>query len=175
MNTRIGFLITVVATPLIALPAIAADKDVKTDVNRNSPKTSQTSSALKERLGTVTKASEVIGMEIQNAQNEKVGKVEELAVDLQPGRIVYVIISADGKSIAVPPRAFTVDATSKALRLDVPQEKVKGAPAFESSYYGDSNRVGEIYRYYGQQPYSDEARPRGISREYASAGTQLEK
>lgn len=175
MKTRIGFLITVVATPLVALPAFAADGDIRPDVNRDPSQRSQPSSALKERLGMVTKASDVIGMEIQNAQNEKVGKVEELAVDLKPGRIVYVIVSADGKTTAVPPRAFATDAGSKVLRLNIAQEKLKGAPAFESSHYGDSNRVGEIYRYFGQQPYSDEARLRGISREYASPGTQLEK
>lgn len=169
MKTRIGILVTIVAAPWMALPAFAAAGDDKPDLNRNTTQTAAPSSARKERLGNITKASEVIGREIQNAQNEKVGKVDELALDVQAGRIVYVIVSSDGKTIAVPPRAFAADATSKAVRLDVAKEKLQGAPVFETSHYGDNSRVGEIYRYFGQQPYSDAAR------DVNSAGNQLEK
>jgi sporulation protein YlmC with PRC-barrel domain len=99
-------------------------------------------------------------MEIQDAQNEKLGKVEELAVDVQSGRIVYVIVTSDGKTTAVPPRAFSVDAPAKALRLNATKEMLKAAPAFEAAHYGETNRVGDIYRHFGQQPYHREAQSR---------------
>jgi hyperosmotically inducible periplasmic protein len=164
MKTQKGFLIAVVALPLLALaqPAFTAEGDPTPGVNPNSPPNARGISAQKERLGTISKGSEVIGMEIQDAQNRKLGKVEELAVDLQPGRIVYVIVKADGKTTAVPPRAFTAS-SAKTLRLDATKEKLQAAPEFEAALYGDVKRAGEIYRHFGQQPYSEQAGSRATS------------
>src|ERR1035438_3034932 len=49
-----------------------------------------------ERPGCAKKASDLIGMEVKNSQNEKLGKVDDLAVDVESGRIVYVILSTGG-------------------------------------------------------------------------------
>jgi sporulation protein YlmC with PRC-barrel domain len=101
-------------------------------------------------------------MEVQNLQNEKLGKVDDLAVDVESGRIVQVILSTGGflgigdTLNAVPPGALRYDATEKALRLNISKEKLKTAPRFENSNWDEStqsNRVSEVYVFYGEQAY----------------------
>jgi hyperosmotically inducible periplasmic protein len=117
--------------------------------------------ARQHRLNDAAKASDVIGMTVVNNQGEKLGKVEDLAVDMQSGRIVQVILSTGGflgigdTMSAVPPGALRHDIAGKVLRLDVDKEKLAGAPKFETSRWGeysDSNHLAAVYRYYGQEP-----------------------
>jgi sporulation protein YlmC with PRC-barrel domain len=115
-----------------------------------------------ERLSGAAKASDVIGMTVNNYQDEKLGKVSDLAVDVESGRIVQVIISSGGflgmdtTLRAVPPDALHQDPASKVLQLDASKEKFDAAPKFDTAKWEEctqSNRVSETYGYYGQQPY----------------------
>jgi len=115
-----------------------------------------------ERLGYGAKATDIIGMEVKNMANTKLGKVDELAVDLESGRVVEVIVSSGGvlgvgdKLIAVPPQAFKLDPPTKALRLVMDRDVWKTAPSFDISKWDDSfqsNHVADVYRYYKQEPY----------------------
>ena len=121
-----------------------------------------------ERLGRAEKASDIIGMEVKNYQGEKLGKVNDLAVDLETGRIVQVILSSGGfigindTLVAVPPGALHRDATDKVIHLNADKEKLKAAPRFETSKWAEcceSNHVAEVYRYYGEEPYFTETTP----------------
>ena len=115
-----------------------------------------------ERLGRAEKASDIIGMEVKSYQDEKLGKVNDLVVDLETGRIVQVILSSGGfigvgdTLVAVPPGALHRDATNKLIHLNADKEKLKAAPRFEMATGTegcDSNQVAEVYRYYGEEPY----------------------
>ena len=115
-----------------------------------------------ERPGCSEKASDIIGMEVKNNQNEKLGKVNDLAVDVESGRIVYVILSTGGfigigdTLHAVPPGALHHDVASKTLQLDADKAKLTAAPKFEMAKWAEccnSNQVAEVYSQYGQQPY----------------------
>lgn len=162
MTTKLSLLTSLAAASV--LTALAAERDAdQRDTTLPQVRTHRDSRYNPvERLGKVTKATEITGTEIKNPQGEKLGKVEELAVDIEAGRIVLVIVSSGGflgigdKTVAVPPRAFTCDENDKILRLNVDKEKLKAAPAFEMSKWRESfetNRVVESYRYYGQEPY----------------------
>lgn len=114
------------------------------------------------RLGRAEKSSDLLGTEIKNYQGEKLGKLSELAVDVESGRVVNAIVSIGGflglgdTLIAVPPGALHWDAANKVIHLDADQAKLKAAPKFELSKWSESsesNRVSEVYRYYGQEPY----------------------
>ena len=80
-----------------------------------------------DRLNSAAKASDVLGMTVKNYQDEKLGKVEDLAVDVESGRIVQVIISSGGlagvgdRLTAVPPSALHHDVANKVLHLDANQ------------------------------------------------------
>ena len=108
------------------------------------------------------KASDIIGMQVQNLQDEKLGKVNDLALDLGSGRIVEVSVSSGGilgmdkTYTAVPPGALRCDATQKFLRLDASKEKFNAAPKFDASKWDEgtqSNEVTEVYGYYGEPSY----------------------
>ena len=115
-----------------------------------------------DHLGGAAKASEVIGMTVNNLQDDKLGKVSDLAVDMESGRVVQVIIATGGflgmgsALTAVPPGALHHDVAQNVLHLNASKEKLKNAPRFDASKWDEdiqSNRVAEVYGYYGEQPY----------------------
>jgi hypothetical protein len=115
-----------------------------------------------EQMGKVAKASDIVGMEVKNFQDEKLGKVENLIVDLQTGRVVQVIVSSGGflgmgdELSSVPPAAFHYDAGQKVLHLDTTKEALTKAPHFKSSEWpnvGDPAYAGEVYHAYNVAPY----------------------
>jgi sporulation protein YlmC with PRC-barrel domain len=123
--------------------------------------------------GCSKKASDLIGMEVKNNQNEKLGKVNDLAVDVESGRIVYVILCTGGfigigdTLHAVPPGALHHDVASKTLQLDADKEKLNAAPKFEMAKWAEccnSNQVAEVYSQYGQQPYCSSGHKKDASK-----------
>ena len=104
----------------------------------------------------------IIRMDVEDSQDQNIGRVDDLAIDLENGRLVEVIVSSGGffglgeRSIAVPPTALRFDPADGVLRINVDKEKFKAAPDFEMSKWAEhsqSRRVAEVYRYYGQEPY----------------------
>ena len=87
--------------------------------------------ARSERLNDAAKATDIIGMTVINHQNEKLGQVEDLAVDVESGRIVQVILSTGGfpgmgnTFSAVPPGALHHDAADNVLQLDAGKAKLR--------------------------------------------------
>ena len=108
------------------------------------------------------KSVSVIDMNVEDPQGKRLGSVEDLALDVENGRVVEVIVSSGGflgfgqKTVAVPPGALTFDPTNEVLRLNMNRETFKAAPGFELSQWRQhcqSQRVAEDYLYYGQKPY----------------------
>ena len=161
MKRKLQIIISASAASLLACSALAQDT--------SSPKTDRPEytrdrlpqARSPDRLNDAAKASDVIGMTVKNYQNEKLGKVEDLAVDVESGRIVQVVLSTGGflgigdTLTAVPPGALHRDVAQNVLHLDADKEKVKNSPPFEMSKWGeccDSNRLSAVYRHYGQEP-----------------------
>jgi hyperosmotically inducible periplasmic protein len=150
------------AASVLAFSALAQDtSNPKTD-GQNYSRNQMPHSAWANRLNDAAKASDIIGMVVKNNQDEKLGKVENLAVDVESGRIVQVIISSGGflgmdKTLTpVPPEALHHDVGQKFLQLDASKEKFDAAPKCDTAKWDEdsqSNRVSEVYGYYGQQPY----------------------
>jgi len=108
------------------------------------------------------KASEISGMNIKNPQNENLGEVEDLVIDLHSGRVIYAVVSSGGflgvgeKLLAVPPSAFSPAPDHKHLVLNADKEKLKAAPGFDKKNWPNMANATwgkEIYAYYGQEPY----------------------
>jgi len=115
-------------------------------------------------IGFTEKASKIIGMKVKNNQDETVGKVDNLLVDLPAGRVVQVIVSAGGflgignELSPIPPGAFRYNTERDVLLLDVNKDALTKAPRFKSEEWPDAgNRdvIVESYRYYHIQPYFD--------------------
>ena len=115
-----------------------------------------------DRINAAAKAGDLIGLEVKNYQGVKLGKIEDLAVDVESGRIVNVILSTGGFAgvgdtlHAVPPGALHHDVANKVVHLDADKAKLTASPKFEMSKWDmccDSNHVSEVYTHYGEQPY----------------------
>ena len=161
MKRKIQIISTASAASLLALAALAQETPTGKVGGTEITEVRSYGETRRERLGATEKASVLIGMEVKNYQGEKLGKVDDLAIDVESGRLVQVILSTGGflgvgdSLSAVPPGALHHDVAQKVLHLDASKEKLKGAPAFESTRWAeccDSNHLSAVYGYYGQEP-----------------------
>jgi sporulation protein YlmC with PRC-barrel domain len=89
--------------------------------------------------GPIVKASELKGLEVRNPKNEKLGKIEELAIAPASGRIRYAVLSNGGnlgmgdKLFAVPWSALKHQAENKTITLDVDKDALKRQQGFDKS------------------------------------------
>lgn len=107
-------------------------------------------------------AGTLIGDGIVNPQGEDLGKVEEIMLDINSGRVVYVVLSFGGflglgdKLFAIPWEAMTLDTNRHVFVLNVDKEMLKQAPGFDKDNWpatGDTEWLTGIYDYYGYEPY----------------------
>jgi len=86
-------------------------------------------------------ASSVIGDEVHNLQNENLGTIHEIMLNVTNGRIHYAVLSSGGflgmgeRYFAVPWRALTLDAKNKRFSLDVDAKRLKAAPGFDKDQW----------------------------------------
>lgn len=123
--------------------------------------TYQTASA-HETFGKMERADKLIGRDVLDPQNQKLGVVRDLAVDLKNGRLAAVIVGTGGTLgvgetyAAVPPQEFTCDAQQNAVRLSEDQAKFNSAPKFNLTAWEDSvsqPKLIQMYQAYNVQPY----------------------
>lgn len=87
-------------------------------------------------VSAANKASSLIGMDVRNAQDERLGEIKDLVVDLNSGKISYAVLSVGGflgigdKYIAVPPSAFSFSDDQDRLVLNADKAKIENAPSF---------------------------------------------
>lgn len=134
------------ANPSTTPPATAADKPVPGD---------RMSDAWHSM-----RASKLIGKEVRNAQGEKLGKIEDVVVDVNNDEIYYAVLSFGGfmgmgdKLFAYPVRVFHQGKTADSLVLNVEKQKLKDAPGFETKRWPSWNKDQyrkQVDTYYGDQ------------------------
>jgi len=125
-----------------------------------SKKDSIESSSKTEKAFAHQKASKLIGMKVENQQEQKLGDVEDIALDAASGKIAYVVVSSGGvlgigdKLHAVPAGAFSFDSADNNLVLNVSKERWKESPVFDekdTDGLADADREKEIYTFYDVQ------------------------
>jgi len=158
MKTHKIALLTAVTLSCAPLPLWAqASDDSQTPRDRDMAKTQSM-----QPLGDLRRANQIIGEEIKDAHDQKLGKVKDLALDLQNGRIAEVIVATGGtigmdeKLVAMPPESFICDRTEKALRLKGDQAQLKNAPEFRFAEWNksiDPAMLSGTYQRFGTEPY----------------------
>jgi sporulation protein YlmC with PRC-barrel domain len=107
-------------------------------------------------------ASTLIGDAVRNRSNEDLGKIEDIMIDLDNGRVDYAVLSFGGflgmgdKLFAVPWNAMTLDTERHCFILNVDKETLKRAPGFDKDDWPDTHDRGwqqEVYTFYGTKPY----------------------
>ncbi|MCC6859534.1 MAG: PRC-barrel domain-containing protein [Bryobacterales bacterium] len=124
--------------------------------------TSSGSGAGSARIPKVLSASTLIGDGVRNLQDEDLGKVEEIMIDLDSGRVAYVVVSFGGflglgsKLFAIPWDAFRLDSDREVFILDVDRQALENAPGFDKDNwpdFADREWGSQIHSYYGYDPY----------------------
>jgi sporulation protein YlmC with PRC-barrel domain len=161
MKNDLKIISNISAVTLLALTALGQDSP-PLSINEANSVHQNLIQARGESWNGAAKATDVIGLTVKNDQDQKLGKVSDLALDVESGRIVEVIISTGGflglgtSLTAVPPGALQRDAAQHDLKLDMSKEKFSAAARFDEMKWDEStqsNRLSETYGYYGQQPY----------------------
>jgi len=86
-------------------------------------------------------AATITGDEVCNLQDQKLGKIQELMLDITAGRIGYAVLSSGGflgmgdRLFAVPWRALKLDREHKRFTLDIDLERLKKAPGFDKDHW----------------------------------------
>lgn len=111
------------------------------------------------RVGSrVLSASTLESDDVYNLKGEKLGSVKEFMLDIQSGRVCYVVLSFGGfltlgeKLFAVPWGALTVDTENKRFLMDTDEEQLKKAPGFDPNNWpnmADSTWENSVHAYYG--------------------------
>lgn len=107
-------------------------------------------------------ASSLIGDGVVNPQGEDLGKVEEIMIDINSGRVAYVVLSFGGflglgdKLFAIPWDAVTIDTDRKVFVLNVDKQTLEKAPGFDKNNWpqtSDTDWLIGVYEYYGYRPW----------------------
>jgi sporulation protein YlmC with PRC-barrel domain len=108
------------------------------------------------------KADALIGMVITDSHNQHAGKVSDLAIDWQAGRIAEVLVDTGGflttkqRIVAVPPESFVPAESDQELRMNADLDAFDNAPAFDMAAWNDltiASSVRDVYARFHVQPY----------------------
>jgi sporulation protein YlmC with PRC-barrel domain len=114
------------------------------------------------RLGSrVLSASTLNDDDVYDLKGEKLGSIKEIMLDINTGRVCYVVMSFGGflsmgeKLFAVPWSALTVDTENERFLMDTDEERLKEAPGFDTDNWpnmADPTWEKKVHSYYGTQP-----------------------
>ena len=113
-------------------------------------------------MAAILSATTLAGDKVTNADGEDLGKVEELMIDLESGRVAYAVLSFGagflhgGKLFAIPWGSLAVDQNNKQLVLNVTREMLETAEGFDKDHWpdmADPAFMNRTYSHYGIQPW----------------------
>jgi sporulation protein YlmC with PRC-barrel domain len=107
-------------------------------------------------------SSSLVGDQVVDVTGAKVGKIEDLMIDVLNGQIAYAVLSFGGflgigdKLFAIPWSRLTVDEGEKRFVINVTKETLETAPGFDKDNWPDMDDLeyaNGIYAHYGATPY----------------------
>lgn len=112
-------------------------------------------------------ADTLIGNDVYNLNDEDLGDIKEIMLDVSTGNIEYAVLSFGSflgmgeKLFAVPWSALKLDTINKRFTLDVSKERLKNAPGFDKDDWpdlADQTLANDLHSYYGTKPYASRLR-----------------
>lgn len=106
-------------------------------------------------------ADTLIGDSVVNGQEDDLGDIKEIMLDMRTGQVAYAVLSFGGflgmgeKLFAVPWQALQLDTVNKRFVLNIDKERLKNAPGFDPDAWPDMSDVGwsnQIHSFYGTDP-----------------------
>jgi sporulation protein YlmC with PRC-barrel domain len=114
----------------------------------------------------VLSSSSICSDRVRNAAGENLGKIEDLMIDLNSGRIAFAVLSfgsflqMNNKLFAVPWEALKIDSVKKEFVLDVDKSRLEKATDFDKDNWpnmADPAFGSTLYHLYGYKPYWENA------------------
>lgn len=106
-------------------------------------------------------ANTLLGNAVHNKDDEDLGDIKELMIDMGTGKVAYAVLSFGGllgmgnKLFAVPWAALTLDTVNKRFTLNVPKTALADAPGFDKKHWpvmSDKTWASGVHKFYGT-PY----------------------
>lgn len=102
------------------------------------------------------KSSDLIGRSVRNRENEDLGRIADLSMDPDTGRILYAVIESGGRYYSIPWPAFLETADASYLILDADKQLLTEKVSFTADRWpnmADDRWATETYTYYRVKPY----------------------
>ena len=102
-------------------------------------------------------STSIQGTNVVNFKRQDLGKIQDLMIDPQSGRVIYAVLDFGGflgigdKLFAVPMQAFSVDRVNEVFSLDIDKERLENAPGFDKDNWpstADNAFLDTVYDYY---------------------------
>ena len=90
-------------------------------------------------------ASSIIGDKVHNLEDEAMGEIQDIMIDLASGKINYMIIEFGGflgigvKYFAIPFDMLKVNPEQKTFTFNQTRELLENAPGFDLDHWPDTN------------------------------------
>lgn len=119
------------------------------------------------------------GTKVRNLQDEKLGSIKDIMIDVDQGQIVYAVLSVhegflnlDSKYFAIPWKALRFDTENEIALLDVSEERLENSPGFDRDNWPiapQQDFINDVYSYYGYESYyTKRAGQNDLDREFAA-------
>ena len=111
-------------------------------------------------------ADTLLGNDVYNLDDEKLGAIKEFMIEMKTGLITYAVLSYGGflgmgdRLFAVPWEALKLDTVNHRFTLNVDKNVLKDAPGFDKDHWpsmADRAWATDVYKFYGT-PYRQEDR-----------------
>ena len=86
-------------------------------------------------------ANTLIGDDVYNHKNEKLGNIKEIMINTHSGKVCYAVLSRGGvlsvgeKLFAIPWEALSLDTENKRFVLNVEKAKIENLPGFNTDHW----------------------------------------
>lgn len=88
-------------------------------------------------------ADTLIGNDVYNENDEDLGDIKEIMLDMTTGQVSYAVLSYGGflgmgeRLFAVPWAALKLDTVNKRFVLNIDKERLENAPGFDKDHWPD--------------------------------------
>ncbi len=100
-------------------------------------------------------ATSVIGDKVFNRNDEELGEIRDVMLDIRAGKIDYIVVEFGGflglgvKFFAIPFHLLRIDPQNQRFLFDQSKETMSKAPGFDMDHWPDTNiHLEEAYSYW---------------------------
>jgi sporulation protein YlmC with PRC-barrel domain len=114
------------------------------------------------KTASVLSADSLVGTDVYNSDDEKLGTIKAIMIDTEHGRIAYAVLSFGGimglgdKLFALPWSSLKCDCDDERFVLDVSKAQLENSDGFDKDDwpdFADATFRQRTYDTYGQKPY----------------------